>query len=90
MQSSFESFLFTYIDYEKGYAVPSKNFWELWNSPKRDAIRRLGFQPRPYGELVGSDQKWVVSLPRHRHIDIQGITPSSEVPPPDLSHPPTP
>ena len=60
------SFLFTKIDREKGYAVPSKQFWELWNSEKQNAVRRLGFLPRPYGELVGSDEKWIVNLPRHR------------------------
>ena len=59
-----ESFLFKSIDFEKGYAVPSKHFWDLWHSDKQDAVRRLGFLPRPYGELVGSTAKWIVSLPR--------------------------
>ena len=60
-----ESFLFTTIDLEKGYAVPSKHFWDLWNSEKQEAVRRLGFHPRPYGELVGSTAKWIVALPRN-------------------------
>ena len=62
----YESFLFTEINTEKGYAVPSKHFWALWNSEKRTTVRRLGFQPRPFGELVGSKAKWIVNLPRHR------------------------
>ena len=63
-----KSFLFTSIDLEKGYAVPSEYYWKLWHSDKQDAVRRLGFVPRPYGELVGSKEKWIVSLPRHRRL----------------------
>ena len=60
-----ESVLFSHVDYEKGYAVPTQQIWELWNSEKQGAVRRLGFQPRPFGDMVGSDSEWVVSLPRH-------------------------
>ena len=63
-----KSFLFRKIDVENGYAVPNRRFWELWDSEKRNAVRKLGFQPRPYGELVGSTSIWVVSLPRERRI----------------------
>ena len=63
-----KSFLFKRIDIEKGYAVPNRKFWELWESEKQNAVRKLGFQPRPYGELVGSTSTWVVSLPRGREM----------------------
>ncbi len=63
-----KSFLFKKIDVEKGYVVPNQKFWELWESEKQNAVRKLGFEPRPYGELVGSTSKWVVSLPRGRYI----------------------
>ena len=63
-----KSFLFRKIDLEKGYAIPNNRFWELWDSDKQEAVRRLGFLPRPYGELVGSKSKWVVSLPRDRRL----------------------
>ena len=42
-----ESVLFSHIDYDKGDAVPTECFWELWNSDPKDAVRRLGFPPPP-------------------------------------------
>ena len=62
-----ESVLFSHIDFERGYAVPTEQFWQLW-AEKKDAVCRLGFQPPPYGDLVGSDSEWVVSLPRNREV----------------------
>lgn len=63
------SFLFDKICIEKLYAIPNANYWEMWNSEKKDALRRSGFVPRPYGELVGEGQDtWVVALPARRDL----------------------
>ena len=52
-----------------GYAVSNENFWNRWQSEKQNAIRRIGFQPRPHGELVGSEDKVFVSLPRKWNLN---------------------
>ena len=63
------SLLFDKICVEKSYAIPNQNYWEMWNGEKKNALRKLGFVPRPYGELVGEPQgTWVVSLPKRRNI----------------------
>ena len=63
------SFLFDKICIEKLYAIPNSNYWDMWNSEKKDALRRSGFVPRPYGELVGEEQgTWVVALPARRDL----------------------
>ena len=62
-----ESFLFDEIFPEQRYAIPNAHYWEMWNSDKKDALRRLGFVPRPHGELVGEPPgTWIVSLPVRR------------------------
>ena len=44
----YRSFLFVGpIDMDAGYAIPSYNFWNIWNSSKQEAIRRAGFLPVP-------------------------------------------
>ena len=57
-----ESFLFSKIDERRRYCVPKQEFWDMWHSDKKDAIRRLGFIPRPCGELFGETCKWVVLI----------------------------
>lgn len=57
-----ESFLFSKIDEKRCYCVPKKEFWDMWHSDKKDAIRRLGFMPRPCGKDFGERCKWVVLL----------------------------
>lgn len=55
-----ESVLFSKIDEMRGYCVPKQEFWDMWHSDKKDAIRRLGFMPRPCGKDFGERCKWVV------------------------------
>ena len=57
-----ESVLFSKIDEKRRYCVPKQAFWDMWHSDKKDAIRRLGFIPRPCGELFGETCKWVVII----------------------------
>ena len=64
-----KSLLFDKICVEKRYAIPNQNYWDMWNGEKKNALRKLGFVPRPYDELVGEEKgAWVVSLPKHRNI----------------------
>ena len=55
-----ESVLFSKIDERRRYCIPKQAFWDMWHSDKKDAIRRLGFMPRPCGEVFGERCKWVV------------------------------
>ena len=55
-----ESVLFSKIDEKRRYCVPKQAFWDMWHSDKKDAIRRLGFMPRPCGKDFGERCKWVV------------------------------
>ena len=63
------SSVFDKICIEKLYAIPNQKYWDMWNGEKKNALRKLGFVPRPYGELVGEEAgTWVVSLPTRGDI----------------------
>lgn len=60
-----ESTLFSEIYESLGYAIPTQDFWDLWNSDKRDQVVRLRFIPMPIGFELGAGCKWIVRLPSH-------------------------
>ena len=71
------SILFSKVDTDAGYAVPTVHFWDLWNGPKRDLVVRLRFIPMPIGDELGAGCKWTVRLPSHVE-DYVSYNPPSE------------
>lgn len=57
--------LFLEVNEPEGYAIPTEDFWDLWNGPKRDLVVRLRFIPMPIGFELGAGCKWIVRLPTH-------------------------
>ena len=57
--------LFSEVNTDMGWAIPTPAFWELWNSQLRHNIKRAGYRPKPDGEAVGVSEKWIVWLPRY-------------------------
>ena len=72
-----DSILFSKVDTDVGYAIPTVHFWDLWNGPKRDLVVRLRFIPMPIGDELGAGCKWVVRLPTHVE-DYVSYTPPSD------------
>ena len=61
----YQSELFDEIHFDKGYAIPSKKFLEMWNSEKREAVARAGFTLIP---VLNGDRRtgWKVLIPGNR------------------------
>ena len=61
----YQSELFDEIHFDKGYAVPSEKFLQMWESEKRESVARAGFILIP---VLDGDKRtgWKVLLPGNR------------------------
>lgn len=57
-----ESILFSKINIELRYGIPTDKFWDMWNSEKKDALIRARMIPKPIGFELGEETKWVVKF----------------------------
>ena len=57
-----QGYYFAYVN-RQGWALPTQRFWELWNSPFKVDLQRVGYRPKPQGDRVGAPEKWIVWLP---------------------------